>query len=95
MHLAKESGCTKAWRSAREGCAWELKEIQPVWNVVSEQENVRTEASKVWGRHGEPPEACLEFGFYPLKVLGETASDCSRGDNGLEYSRQFSGLCAW
>lgn len=73
MHLAKESGCTKAWRPVREGCAWELKEIQPVWNVVSERENVRTEASKVWGGHGEPPEACLGFGFYPLKVLGEAA----------------------
>lgn len=50
----------------------------------------RTEASKVWGGHEEPHEACLGFGFYTLKALGRLQGDCSRGDNGLECCRQVS-----
>lgn len=57
---------------------------------MSEQEN--GEASEVWGGQESPMRHVWGLGFIPWRPLGRFGGDCSRGDNGLECCRQFSGL---
>lgn len=59
-----------------------------VWSVSERM--VRTEATKAWGDHREPHEACLEFGVDPLKVLGEAAGWFQQ-----EVTVNWTGLCTW
>lgn len=80
LYLAKGSGCAKAWRPVRKWCDFKLKEIQPGWSLLSESQQ-GAGLSRKWPVR----QACLGFGFDPLKVLREAAG-CFQQETTVDWS---------
>lgn len=82
LYLAKGSGRAKAWRPGRKWCDFKLKEIQPGWSLLSERESQQGAGlSRKWPVR----QACLGFGFDPLKVLREAAG-CFQQETTVDWS---------